>query len=196
RFAWSTAGRLAVMMPSHDVAAQATIAVFDERGRVQARFPGRSFAWSPDGRRLASVASGRLEVRSLPGRVLFRKAVPGLRRGQHNGLVWVDGRRVLVGGIEHPLRPLLPVAVDIATGRITPFGNNRYFGTLSPDRSLVAGIAYRGRSVALTVSRLDGSGARTLTRRALCPDLVEGDVEWFPDGRSLAYDFKCQSTRS
>jgi len=48
------------------------------------------------------------------------------------------------------------------------------------------------RSVALGVSRLDGSHVQTLARRAQCPDLVEGDLQWLPDSRSLVYDLRCE----
>jgi hypothetical protein len=42
------------------------------------------------------------------------------------------------------------------------------------------------------VSRLDGSRVQTLARRAPCPDLIEGDIQWLPDSRSLVYDLKCE----
>ena len=98
---------------------------------------------------------------------------------------------LLIGGTGGPLSVRV-IGVDITTGRIST-GNGRYLGTLSPDRRLVAEIATTARSVALRVSRLDGSGMRTVARQTLCPDLVEADVAWLSDSRSLVYDFKCQS---
>ena len=161
------------------------VRVYDENGRSQMSFPGRSYAWSPDGKRLATVTSNRLEVRTISGRVLFRKVVPGLNRG----LVWADESHVIAGtGGTASVRA---ISVDTTSGRITT-GNNRYFGTLSPDRRLVAEVATIGRSVGLRVSRLDGSHVQTLARRAPCPDLVEGDLQWLPDSRSLVYDLRCQ----
>jgi dipeptidyl aminopeptidase/acylaminoacyl peptidase len=180
---WSATGRIGILR-------RGRIRIYDSHGRLQMSFVGRSLAWSPDGKRLASVASDRLEVRALSGRLLFRKVVPGLRRGQTNGLVWAAATHVLIGGTGGPLSNRL-VDVDTTTGRISN-GNNRYFGRLSPDRRHVAEIAYVGEGVALRVSRLDGSDVRVLARRTPCPDLIEADVEWFPDGRSLVYDLKCQ----
>jgi len=180
---WSATGRLAVV----DARGTARVRVYGEEGRLRLSFPGRSYAWSLDGSRLASLTADRLEVRDLSGRVLFRKSVPLLERNQHNGLLWADGKHVLIGGTPAPV----PLSVDVTRGRTSP-GSTAYFGTLSPDRRLVAGIENRGGGFALTVSRLDGRGPRTVVRRRACPDLIEGDVQWLPDSRSLIYDFKCQ----
>jgi hypothetical protein len=59
------------------------------------------------------------------------------------------------------------------------------------DRRLVAELANIHGGYALTVSRLDGSRVRTLAHRAPCPDLIEGDMQWLPDSRSLVYDLRC-----
>ncbi len=179
---WSATGRLAI-------GRGATIRVYDESGRLQMSFPGRSYACSPEGAHLATVTSGRLEVHTLSGRILFRESVPELHRNQRNGLVWADKNHILIGGTG--TSSVRAISVDIMSGRIST-GNNRYFGMLSPDRRLVAEVATVGRSVALRVSRLDGSRMQTLARRAPCPDLIEGDIQWLPDSRSLVYDLKCQ----
>ncbi len=179
---WSATGRLAIRRG-------ATIRVYDESGRLQMSFPGRSYAWSPEGAHLATVTSDRVEVHTLSGRLLFRTSVPELHRNQHNGLVWTDTNHLLIGGTG--TSSVRAISVDIASGRIAT-GNNRYFGMLSPDRRLVAEVATIGRSVALRVSRLDGSRVQTLARRAPCPDLIEGDIQWLSDSRSLVYDLKCQ----
>ena len=47
-------------------------------------------------------------------------------------------------------------------------------------------------STLLQVSRVDGSDAHTLLSYH-CADVVESDVDWFPDGRSLLVDFACNS---
>jgi WD40 repeat protein len=180
---WSATGRLTVRRG-------ATIRVYDGQGQLRMSFPGRSYAWSADGRRLATVTSDRLEVRALSGRLLFGTAVPGLHPNQHNGLVWVDASHVGIGGTGSSA--VRTIRVDVTTGRIAP-GNNRLFGTLSPDRGLVAEVAKSAGGFALTVSRLDGSRARVLARRAPCSDLIEADMQWLPDGRSLVYDFKCEA---
>src|SRR5207244_1433465 len=75
----------------------------------------------------------------------------------------------------------------LATGR-TSRASRRYFDLLSPDRTRVALVTPAG----LTVSRLDGSQASTLARLGDCPDLVDQEFAWLPDGRSLVYEFKCQ----
>ena len=172
---WSANGLLAVERNGR-------LTVYDERGRQRARFLGRSFAWEPRGTRIAAVAGNRLEVRSPTGRLLFEKAVPGLTH--RIGIAWADWRHVVVGGRR-------VVTVDLETGLMAP-GGRRYFGNLSPDRTLRAETVASGSGFKLRVSRLDGGNARTLASRPNCPDLVENDVRWFPDGRSLAYDFSCQ----
>jgi hypothetical protein len=63
---------------------------------------------------------------------------------------------------------------------------------LSPNRKPVAQLAAIRGGYALKVPRLDGSAVRTLTRRTPSRDLVEADVEWLPDSRSLVYDLRCQ----
>jgi hypothetical protein len=170
------------------------IRVYDERIRVLGAFRGRRFAWSPTGDRLTSVVLNRLEVHTVRGKLVFRRAVPGVRANQSNGLVWADGTRVVIGGRAPFNPPAGQIGVDLRTGR-TWHASNRYFGFLSPDRTLVAGIARTARGFALRVARLDGIGARPLARRSPCEDVVEGDVQWLPDGESLVYDFKCQPAR-
>jgi WD40 repeat protein len=180
---WSATGRLTVRRG-------ATMRVYNGQGQLRMSFPGRSYAWSADGKRLATVTLDRLEVRALSGRLLFRTAVPGLHRNQANGLGWVDKNHVAIGGTS--TTAVRTIRVDVTSGRISR-GNNHYFGTLSPDRRLVAEVAKIAGGFALTVSRLDGSRARVLARRAPCPDLIEADLQWLPDGRSLVYDFKCEA---
>ncbi len=115
----------------------------------------------------ALVVAEEPEVHTLSGRLLFRKSVPELHRNQHNGLVWADKNHVLIDGTGGR-SSVGAISVDITSGRILT-GDNRYFGMLSPDRRLVAGVATIGRSVALRVSRLDGSHVQMLARRAPCP---------------------------
>ena len=117
----------------------------------------------------ALVVAEEPEVHTLSGRLLFRKSVPELHRNQHNGLVWTDKNHILIGGTG--TSSVRAISVDITSGRILT-GDNRYFGMLSPDRRLVAGVATIGRSVALRVSRLDGSHVQMLARRAPCDRLI------------------------
>src|SRR4029079_4304915 len=57
---WSSAGLLASVLATKT---RAWFSVHAERGRLRLRFAGGTAAWSPDGRRLASVAGGVVEVR-------------------------------------------------------------------------------------------------------------------------------------
>lgn len=178
---WSATGQLAVL-------GRGSINVYDRRGRLRMSFIGRSFAWSQDGKRLASLVSNRVEVRSLSGRRLFQKRIPGLHTF-YLGIFWVDGGHVVVPvGDELAQRS---VSIDIANGRISNV-SSRYWALRSPDSSHIAETVKAGRGVLLRVSRLDGSGAHTLVRRPNCPDLIESDVQWLPDGSSLVVDFRCQ----
>src|SRR3954468_16286650 len=82
---------------------------YDEAGRVRFHFAARGAAWSPDGRRLASVVRGRLEVRPFDAQLFLRKTIRGLD-GRRVTLAWAGPRRVLVN-----LSPRVP-GLDTATG--------------------------------------------------------------------------------
>ncbi len=175
-FAWSADGTLAI-------SGAGLVSLYDEAGKQIRAFPGRSFQWSPDGLRLAVVTRRRLEVRTSAGRLLESRTVAGLRRNDSR-LVWADSHRLVVGG----------TGVDLTTGR-TWSASYRYFGVRSPNGRLVAESTGAGSRFTIRVSRLDGTGARTLlvVRRCYDHGLTTGaiDVQFTPDGRSLVYQSYC-----
>ena len=91
--AWSARGRLAVDVGSR------TIRVYREDGRRLSSFPGRGFAWSPSGDRLASMNGVRLELRR-GGTDRPTLSVPLLTPSQifrpdaQNGVAWFGSSRV------------------------------------------------------------------------------------------------------
>jgi Tol biopolymer transport system component len=170
---------------------RAVIRIYDASGQLRARFPGRTFALSPDGRKLASVAAGRLEVRAADGRHLFDGRVPGLQPGRNAAIIWVvrDHIAVVEATRSNSART---VDVNLATHHLE-VGNQGYDNAgISPDQRLVAEV-HPGPPATLSVSRVGGGRLRRLVTRSPCPELVEGTVHWLPDGRSLIYDISCQS---
>lgn len=148
--------------------------------------------------RLASQTSGRLEIRSLSGRLLFRKALPHLlRRG--NPIIWRDRSYVLVL-VSRGTATLPPISVDLARGTLATLATANDFytgiptGEVSPSRRFTAGFAVTtGAHWALVVRRPDGSLRATLTKPRVCPDAIEVDIQWLPDSESLVYDIRCES---
>jgi TolB protein len=163
------------------------VTAYDEAGRARFHFPGRIAAWSPDGRRLASVARGRLEVRTFDGRLFLRKTIRGLA-GRRVTLAWADSRRVLAD--------LLPrvIGLDTATGKLFA-GSSRYFdGPRSGD--LLAETRKSGAGFAVRVTPLDGGAAHVYGHVPGCFD--DGVVvpaidllQFVPHRRSLVYTSNC-----
>ncbi|HEX3686015.1 MAG TPA: hypothetical protein VHU60_00400 [Gaiellaceae bacterium] len=124
---------------------------YDEAGRARFHFRGRIAAWSPDGRRLASVVRGRVEVRTFDGRLFLRKTIRGLD-GRRVTLAWADSRRVLVN--------LLPrvAGLDTTTGRLFT-GSIRYFYEPRAGK-LLAEMRQSGAGFAIRVTSLVGGPAR------------------------------------
>jgi dipeptidyl aminopeptidase/acylaminoacyl peptidase len=181
---WSARGDVAVFY-------RGAVRVYDRRGRVKARVPSAgfdSYAWSPEGDRLAVVRRTGVEVRSAWGRLLFRKPIAALRLRdlfESPQVRWLDGDTLVVSG--PPQESPQGVFVDLPSGRVYGrFGE----GWLSPQGTRLARVDSRGRTTTLTVSRRDGSDRRVLVRRTPCRDPIR-DLEWLPDGRSLVYDFQC-----
>jgi Tol biopolymer transport system component len=118
---------------------------------------GLSAAWSPDGSKLAYVASER------PGSA-------GL------SVVEVTAREALAGGIEGDL-----VRPDLWPDRGSGSGGQPQW---SPDGTQLAVAAVPGGFVGdaegIYIVQADGSGERVLTERA-------GNPTWSPDGRRLAF---------
>jgi dipeptidyl aminopeptidase/acylaminoacyl peptidase len=183
--AWSIRGDLAVFY-------RGAVRVYDRDGRVTARVPTAgfsSYAWSPEGDRLAVVRRTGVEVRSARGGgLLFRKPIAALRLRDlfdDPQVSWLDGDTLVVSG--SPLESPQGVLVDLPDGRVYGrFGE----GWLSPAATHLARVDSRGQTTTLTVSRRDGSDRRVLVRRTPCRDPIVG-LEWLPDGQSLVYDFQC-----
>jgi Tol biopolymer transport system component len=162
-----------------------SIHVYDERGGQRFRFAAGTAAWSPDGTRIASLAAGRLEVRTTTGRIVLRQSVAGL--SSHNGLVWADRRRVVIGPRD--------VGVDTVTGK-TFSATTRFFGTRSPDGRLVVETAKTGDEFAVKVSPLEGSGTQIYGHVPGCYDdgvfgAAAQSLQFVPGRKSLVYESYC-----
>jgi dipeptidyl aminopeptidase/acylaminoacyl peptidase len=110
--------------------------LFDGSGRPLARFVGDALAWSSTGDRVASIAGGRLEVRSAAGRESFHaqlfpeSEIHAIKKavGSYDPeLLWMGPDRVavanvrlsdqIVGPIEASPDAAVSGGVDIATGK-------------------------------------------------------------------------------
>lgn len=163
-------------------------------------------SWSPDGRRLASVAERRfandwhLDIASADGadarsvplelpsgfRLSGAGAEGGLAMQMGFPLAWSpDGRRLLVTA-SSDRGTTMAFDVDIADGSttaVTPASVNPVLTRWSPDGASIAFIAFDPASANdLYVIDADGSGLRRLA------DDVCGLVEWAPDGSELMFD--------
>lgn len=181
---WSRSGLLATV-------AHSVVRVFGEDGKRRLAFRGRTAAWSPDGRRLASVARGVVEVRTADGRVFLRKPLTGLA-GKRVVLRWIDSRRLLVAFVGTTrLRGL-----DTATGKLFR-GSHRYFADpLSPDGRFVAGAARAGAHFAVEVSRLPNGAPRVYGHVPGCYDdgvftAALTGLQFVPRRASLVYESWC-----
>ena len=163
-------------------------------------------SWSPDGRRLASVAERRfandwhLDIASADGadarsvplqlpsgfRLSGAGAEGGLAMQMGFPLAWSpDGRRLLVTA-SSDRETTMTFDVDIADGSttaVTPASVNPVITRWSPDGASIAFIAFDPTSANdLYVIDADGSGLRRLA------DDVCGLIEWAPDGSELMFD--------
>jgi Tol biopolymer transport system component len=184
--AWSAHGRLAVVSDEH-------VRVLSEQGKLLAAFPGRAFAWSPHGDRLASLTGQTLTVRGAGGvgRVIFRRKASGTAQV----LFWADAHRVvLVTRLNEQNE-----GVDVSSGHNWKPSERlvlaHYCGCTSPDGSLVADTTRIGDGFALRVARLDKSHSRTLIRVPSCTDdgVVVPAVQslQFATARSVVYQSRC-----
>jgi len=163
------------------------VRVLDERGRLRLSFPGRNAAWSDDGRRVASVTGGRVEVRTSAGRVLLRKPLKGLAH-RRTGIVWEGPMRVVVF-INRP------IGVDLHTGRVFP-ATQRSFETRSPDGRFVVETKRSGSEFAVRVLRINGSGAKIYGRVRGCLDdggfgAALQSLQFVPGRKSLVFESWC-----
>jgi Tol biopolymer transport system component len=151
---WSARGLFAGQLRS-------SLRVYDGRGRERFRFKGVIAAWSPTGTRIASLARKRLEVRTSRGLLVLRKSIPELTG--HNGLVWADARRVVIGVYPRA------IGVDVVTGKRFK-ASPKYFGTRSADGKLVAEATPAGNEFDIRVSALNGSSSQVYGRVPGCYD--------------------------
>jgi Tol biopolymer transport system component len=211
---WSSTGQLAVQV-SHRVR------VYDQRGRLLAQPAGQTFAFSPDGKRLATVLGHELLVRDGggAGRVILREPAFSTNAQKDLGdnfgpqLDWLGENRIAIV----PLGPVdradyvsqHTVGVDVPSGHIgsVPYRvwlswqscqgeEGAVWNCGSPDHSLVA-EAVRVRShFELRVERVNGSG---MQRIALVPGcLSDGyfgpaldSLQFAPGNRALVYQSDC-----
>jgi Tol biopolymer transport system component len=152
------------------------VVISDADGNVVARFPtgeGWQIAWSPDSTRVAvwdDWLGGVIGVYGLDGArqtQLDVRVLPGSDVSGDIDPMWMpDGNSLVVGNTELPL--------DGGAPRLLP----RWFGTFSPDGSLVM---YGGGQGSLMVSRPDGSEPR---------EVVSGNATmaaWSPTGDQIAF---------
>ncbi len=183
--AWARTGDLAVQL------GQKTIRVYGWNGKQKASFPGVEYVWSPEGNRIATLTQGQVQVRSANGRLLFTKPLSDLRLpkvGDPDQVLWVNATTLL---ITRPQSTSDGVGryVDLTTG--TTYGRT-VGGLVSRDRKHTAKVDSVGNSTTLTVSRLNGTQRQVLVRRTPCRRSL-ATIEWLPDGRSLVYDFQCDT---
>ena len=180
---WSARGLFAVA--SHNVNR-----VYDEQGRPRFAFKGRSASWSPNGRRIASLLGGQLEVRSGSGRVLLRKEIPGLGH-RRAGIVWAGAHRVVVSSYPRT------VGIDTTTGKTFKATIN-YFLPRSPDGRSYVTWTKSGSRFALRVNAVDGSSSRIYGYVPGCrndgPPSAAVDylsLQFVPGRKSLVYQSYC-----
>ena len=167
-------------------------AAADGSGAVDLTPPGytdvRSFAWSPDGRRIAfsALADGDLDpeifVMTAEGRDVRRLTDNYLPDSQPS---WSpDGRWIAFASIRTGLSQIYRMHADgSAQRRLSNAFGNCDSPAWSPRGNLIAfHCAMAAEKV--SVMRPDGTHIRTLLRRAAT---LEGSPAWSPDGRLIAF---------
>ena len=211
---WSPTGQLAVQVSRR-------VRVYDQRGRLLARPAGQTFAFSPDGKRLATVLGHELVIRDGggAGRVILREPAFSTSAQEDLGdnygpqLSWLGENKVVIvplGAVDRDeYEGQHAVGVDVPSGRISsiPYRvwlswqscqeeEGAVWNCGSPDHSLVA-EAVRVRShFELRVERVNGSG---MQRIALVPGcLSDGyfgpaldSLQFAPGNRALVYQSDC-----
>ncbi|MFL5952884.1 MAG: hypothetical protein ACJ76I_02080 [Gaiellaceae bacterium] len=164
----------------------------DGSGPVDLTPPGysdvRTFAWSPDGRRIAFSAlqdgdtDAEIFVMSSDGhdvRPLTNNGLPDF------GPSWSpDGRSIVFTSIRTGLSQVYRMRADgTAQRRLTNAFGNCDSPAWSPRGNLIA-FHCAMASEKVSVMRPDGTHIRTLLRRA---ETLEGAPAWSPDGRLIAF---------
>ncbi len=211
---WSPAGQLIVQ-------GNARVRLYDRRGKLLAVVAGQTLAFSPDGKRLATVLGRKLEVRDGGGlgRVILREAVISssaykkltVGTDYTPWLSWLGMNRVavsLAGFVERRDYKSEPaVGVDVPSGHIRSTSYRVWLSRQScllmnsdcgsPDHSLIAETVRTRNQFALRVARVDGSSARTLALVPGCYDEHNGfgpaisNLQFSPNGRTLVYQSDC-----
>jgi Tol biopolymer transport system component len=211
---WSSTGQLAVQ-------GSRRVRVYDQRGRLLARPAGQTFAFSPDGKRLATVLGHELVVRDGggAGRVILREPAFSTSAKEDLGdnfgpqLDWLGENKIAIV----PLGPVdrteyesqHTVGVDVPSGHVgsVPYRvwlswqscqgeEGAAWNCGSPDHSLVAETLRVHSQFELRVERVDGSGMRRITHVPGC--LSDGyfepaidSLQFTSGNRALVYESDC-----
>jgi Tol biopolymer transport system component len=190
---WSARGRLALRVPSD------TIHVYDLHGGELTSFPGRTYAWSPDGSELASLQGARLQVRrDGVGRPIVdaRLLTPAQARfegGANTAIQWLGGARLRVatgsGFVGYDVAHRRPRTLPRA------FAALQVPGAASADGGAVAVTGSSGGAAGtetLRVATAAGGIGPVLARAPQCAeDFDFARLQFTPDGRSLVYQSGC-----
>ena len=160
-----------------DGAPREVIAIRDVRGRILRRIPVTNrpvldLAWSGDGERLAYNSYGKIYIVRRDGtnsRLYRRTGGVSVAWSRTGRMAWSNRNGTLV-------------VTDRSRKRVRRLGFGATRPRWSPDSRWLAYKATRRGEIVVEVSRANGAGRRSLTRR--CDD-DEGSVAWSPDGRQI-----------
>ena len=151
---WSAKGLLAV-------ATRQQLRIYDEKGhkRLAVRVPKGGISapsWSPNGREVALVSGGIVEVWTAEGRRVLRKQVPGLGLHKPNRIVWVNDNK-LVAGLPDPGAR---IGVNLRTGKLW-HASDQWFNPRSADGKLMIVTPKAGANYTIGVEPVGGGPIRS-----------------------------------